>query len=119
MYLFYAVNLAPFLVIALALALGQLSRWSLRPAGDDAASDGPATATAAGAPASGAEVRPGTGGRLVAWLRMMWLTRTGAVLACVYTAVVVWNFLYFLPLYTALPLTTGEWESRMWLPSWR
>ena len=78
MYLFYAVNLAPFVVIALAIACCQLvrnsrvnnSRWPL-------------------------------------------------VIVIGYTALVVWNFLFFLPIYTAMPLSNAEFMARMWLPSWR
>ncbi|AEI10006.1 putative membrane protein [Corynebacterium resistens DSM 45100] len=78
MYLFYAVNLAPFLVIGLAIACCQLvhkarkenSRWPL-------------------------------------------------VLVVGYVAIVVWNFLFFLPIYTGMPLSNAEFNARMWLPSWR
>lgn len=78
MYLFYAVNLAPFLVIALALACCQLLH----------------TARAEN-------------------------KRWPVVLVVGYVAVVVWNFLFFLPLYTGMPMTNAEFAARMWLPSWR
>ena len=78
MYLFYAVNLAPFVVIALAIACCQLIRK--------------------------ARVEN---------------TRWPLVLVIGYVAVVVWNFLFFLPLYTGMPMSNAEFAARMWLPSWR
>lgn len=78
MYLFYAVNLAPFLVIALAIACCQLVRT--------------------------ARINSSR------WL---------LVLVVGYVAFVVWNFLFFLPIYTAMPMSNAEFMARMWLPSWR
>lgn len=80
MYLFYAVNLAPFLVIALALAVGHLS--TLR-------------------------------------VGHQWLGRNiGRILAVGYISFCVWNFLFFIPMYTGMSLTENQWLMRIWLPSW-
>ncbi|WP_370513529.1 dolichyl-phosphate-mannose--protein mannosyltransferase [Corynebacterium sp. 319] len=76
MYLFYATNLAPFVVMSLAMIMGQVwnsPRLSLR------------------------------------WRQ---------IIVIGYSTVVVWNFLFFLPIYAALPLSDLEYELRLWLPSW-
>jgi len=33
-------------------------------------------------------------------------------------AIVLVNFLYFLPIFLGLPITYNSWQDRMWLPSW-
>lgn len=91
MYLFYAVNLAPFLVIALALAMGQLSSWRLASPGEPAHQYSAVT---------------------------LWRRHTGRILAVAYVVFCVWNFLFFLPMYTGMPMTGAQWAFRMWLPSW-
>lgn len=95
MYLFYATNLAPFLIIGLALVLGQLAGWSI---------------------AGGHAVHRSPG--FVGTLRHLWLTHTGLLLGAAYLVLVVWMFLFFLPVYTGLPLTRQQWQWRMWLPGW-
>ncbi len=87
MYLFYALNLAPFLIIGLALICGRVLGWRMAPS---------------------SKHRP------VAWLQ----AHAGLVLVVAYLGFAVWNFLFFLPLYTAMPLSPAEWAARMWLPSW-
>ena len=42
----------------------------------------------------------------------------GVILVVGYVTFAVWNFLFFLPIYTAMPLSPMEWSIRMWLPSW-
>ena len=91
MYLFYAVNLSPFLIIALALALGQISTWQITQPGQVPSQY-----------------------KAVNW----WKNDTGRIVVVAYTAFCVWNFLFFLPMYTGMPLTALEWCSRIWLPSW-
>ena len=91
MYLFYAVNLAPFLLIALALAMGQLLHYRIDPPGTPMHKYGVVT---------------------------LWRRHTGAVLVVAYVMLVVWNFLFFLPMYTGMPMSTMDWISRIWLPSW-
>lgn len=46
--------------------------------------------------------------------RRMW----GAVAAGVLVLLIVWNFIYFWPLYTGTPIPMGEWRARMWLGTW-
>lgn len=92
MYLFYAVNLSPFLLIALALALGQISSWSLN-----------RTAPKTASPYA---------------LVNVWREHTGQILVVSYIVLCVWNFLFFLPMYTGMPMTNLDWASRVWLPSW-
>ena len=87
MYLFYALNLAPFLIIGLALICGRALGWRMVPSSKN---------------------------RPVAWLQ----AHAGLVLVVAYLGFAVWNFLFFLPLYTAMPLSPAEWAARMWLPSW-
>jgi dolichyl-phosphate-mannose-protein mannosyltransferase len=33
-------------------------------------------------------------------------------------AIVLVNFLYFLPIFLGIPITYNSWHDRMWLPSW-
>ncbi len=44
--------------------------------------------------------------------------RTATVLVVGYLTLVVWNFLFFLPMYTAMPLSDLEYQLRLWLPTW-
>ncbi|GAB2598369.1 phospholipid carrier-dependent glycosyltransferase [Streptomyces capparidis] len=46
--------------------------------------------------------------------RRMW----GAVAAGVLVLLIVWNFIYFHPLYTGTAIPMDEWRDRMWLDSW-
>lgn len=101
MYLFYATNLAPFLIIGLALVIGQVSSWAFTPSGS--ATD-----------PTGRNGRTGP----VAELKTLALTRTGMLVCVGYLVLVVWMFLFFLPIFTAMPLTDEEWRMRMWLPGW-
>ena len=38
--------------------------------------------------------------------------------AIIFTAIVLVNFFYFLPIFLGLPITYNSWADRMWLPSW-
>lgn len=91
MYLFYAVNLSPFLVIALALAMGQLMRWKVAKPDEAPHKYGAIT---------------------------MFRQHTGAVFVVAYTVLVVWNFLFFWPIYTGVEISESEWAARIWLRSW-
>ncbi|WP_411140044.1 dolichyl-phosphate-mannose--protein mannosyltransferase [Streptomyces sp. x-80] len=42
----------------------------------------------------------------------------GAVGAGVLVLLIVWNFIYFYPLYTGLPLPKSAWNNRMWFDTW-
>jgi dolichyl-phosphate-mannose-protein mannosyltransferase len=100
MYLFYATNLAPFLIIGIALVIGQVSRWSLRPDGG-----------------TGGTADTGTAGRSRP-VHTLLLTRTGMMISVLYLVLVVWMFLFFLPVFTGIPISQQEWGWRMWLPGW-
>ncbi|MFG2399417.1 dolichyl-phosphate-mannose--protein mannosyltransferase [Streptomyces lydicus] len=42
----------------------------------------------------------------------------GAVGAGVLVLLIVWNFIYFYPLYTGMPIPKSAWHHRMWFDSW-
>ncbi|MGW0120994.1 dolichyl-phosphate-mannose--protein mannosyltransferase [Streptomyces sp. NPDC003327] len=42
----------------------------------------------------------------------------GAVTAGVIVLLIVWNFIYFWPIYTATPIPIDQWRARMWLDTW-
>ncbi|MBO0852702.1 MAG: phospholipid carrier-dependent glycosyltransferase [Nocardia sp.] len=91
MYYFYAVPMAPFLVMGLALTLGDIL--------------GPS-----------ALVR-GPWGR---WHAAATERRSlGLLLVCLYIGLVIANFIWLWPILTALPITPGNWHDHLWLPSWR
>jgi dolichyl-phosphate-mannose--protein O-mannosyl transferase len=46
--------------------------------------------------------------------RRMW----GAVGASTLVLLIVWNFIYFFPLYTGRTIPTSSWRDRMWLSTW-
>lgn len=86
---FYSVVFVPYLCLAVAMTLGAL------------AGPGRATAAPAGLP------RPGPNRRLY-----------GLVGAGALTLLIVWNFLYFYPVYTAQTIPFLEWARRIWMGSW-
>ncbi|MFE4049110.1 dolichyl-phosphate-mannose--protein mannosyltransferase [Streptomyces sp. YIM B13518] len=42
----------------------------------------------------------------------------GATAAGVLTLLIVWNFIYFWPIYTGTPIPIEDWRARMWLDTW-
>jgi dolichyl-phosphate-mannose--protein O-mannosyl transferase len=42
----------------------------------------------------------------------------GATAAGVLTLLIVWNFIYFWPIYTGTPIPIDDWRARMWLDTW-
>ncbi|MFI1866557.1 dolichyl-phosphate-mannose--protein mannosyltransferase [Streptomyces jumonjinensis] len=42
----------------------------------------------------------------------------GAIGAGVLVLLIVWNFIYFYPLYTGTPIPVEDWRDRMWLDTW-
>ncbi|WP_418957507.1 dolichyl-phosphate-mannose--protein mannosyltransferase [Streptomyces tritici] len=42
----------------------------------------------------------------------------GAVGAGVLVLLIIWNFIYFWPLYTGSPIPMDDWRARMWLDTW-
>lgn len=91
MYYFYAVPMAPFLVMGIALVLGDIL--------------GPAPI-----------IRPIGGSRFLPTGERQQLN---LLLVCLYLGLVVANFIWLWPILTALPITTGSWHDHLWLPSWR
>lgn len=94
MYYFYAVVLAPFLVMAIALVLGDL----LGPA-QRAVPRGPVGVFV---PTVSSERRS-----------------LGLLIVCLYLGLVIANFIWLWPILTALPISPGAWQNHLWLPSWR
>ncbi|GGZ24376.1 phospholipid carrier-dependent glycosyltransferase [Streptomyces inusitatus] len=42
----------------------------------------------------------------------------GAIGSGVLVLLIIWNFIYFYPLYTGTPIPVEEWRDRMWLDTW-
>ncbi len=42
----------------------------------------------------------------------------GAVGAGVLVLLIIWNFIYFYPLYTGQPIPKSAWHNRMWFDTW-
>jgi dolichyl-phosphate-mannose--protein O-mannosyl transferase len=42
----------------------------------------------------------------------------GAVGAGVLVLLIVWNFIYFFPIYTGVTIPYPDWQARMWLDTW-
>ncbi|MFI6288490.1 dolichyl-phosphate-mannose--protein mannosyltransferase [Streptomyces sp. NPDC051018] len=42
----------------------------------------------------------------------------GAIGAGVLVLLIIWNFIYFHPIYTGTPIPVDEWRDRMWLDTW-
>ncbi|MEV0368246.1 phospholipid carrier-dependent glycosyltransferase [Streptomyces sp. NPDC050636] len=42
----------------------------------------------------------------------------GAVGAGVLVLLIIWNFIYFYPLYTGMPIPKSAWHNRMWFDTW-
>lgn len=80
MYFFYATAMAPFLVMGIALVLGEVL----------------------GRARAGHERRT-----------------TGLLVVCLYLGLVVANFVWLWPILTGAPITEAQWQSELWLPSWR
>jgi dolichyl-phosphate-mannose--protein O-mannosyl transferase len=92
MYFFYAVPLAPFLIMAIALILGDILYQPTRPEGR-----------------SGATREMDSSER-----------RTlGVLVVCFYLALAITNFAWMFPVLTGIPVSQSTWNMEMWLPSWR
>ena len=46
------------------------------------------------------------------------VVRNQRKIAIAFTAIVLVNFFYFLPIFLGIPITYNSWSDRMWLPSW-
>ncbi|MFJ3589762.1 MULTISPECIES: dolichyl-phosphate-mannose--protein mannosyltransferase [unclassified Streptomyces] len=93
-FLFYAVVFVPFLCLAVAMMIGAML--------------GPAAGT-------GAKHELGLTAGDPSGERRRTL---GAVAAGVLVLLIVWNFIYFWPLYTGTAIPEGSWRDRMWLDTW-
>lgn len=93
-FLFYAVVFVPFLCLAVTMMIGAML--------------GPAAGTGTGQELGLSSGDP-TGER----------RRTlGAIGAGVLVLLIIWNFIYFWPVYTGTPIPDGSWRERMWLDTW-
>ncbi|WP_067816570.1 dolichyl-phosphate-mannose--protein mannosyltransferase [Nocardia inohanensis] len=96
MYFFYAVPLAPFLVMGVALALGDILGHA-----------------------------PPSGRRLSGAQDLQQFTPPserqglGLLAVCIYLALVIANFIWLWPILTAMPITPASWHDHLWLPSWK
>ncbi|MEW1614690.1 MULTISPECIES: phospholipid carrier-dependent glycosyltransferase [unclassified Streptomyces] len=93
-FLFYAVVFVPFLCLAVTMLLGAIV--------------GPASGRGTRAELGLTSSDP-TGERR----RTM-----GAIAAGVLVLLIIWNFIYFWPLYTGTSLPEDLWRDRMWLDTW-
>ncbi|WP_299540448.1 dolichyl-phosphate-mannose--protein mannosyltransferase [uncultured Streptomyces sp.] len=94
-FLFYAVVFVPFLCLAVTMMLGAML--------------GPAPGTGPKADTGLLPSADPTGER----------RRTvGVVAVGVIVLLIVWNFIYFWPLYTGTSIPEGSWRDRMWLDTW-
>ncbi|MFI1932509.1 dolichyl-phosphate-mannose--protein mannosyltransferase [Streptomyces sp. NPDC020330] len=93
-FLFYAVVFVPFLCLAVTMMLGAIV--------------GPAAGTGTRAELGLAAQDPGGERR-----------RTlGAIAVGVLVLLIVWNFIYFHPLFTGASIPEDLWRDRMWLDTW-
>lgn len=93
-FLFYAVVFVPFLCLAVTMLLGAIV--------------GPAAGTGARADL-GLTSKDPTGER----------RRTlGTIAAGVLVLLIIWNFIYFYPLFTGASIPEDLWRDRMWLDTW-
>ncbi|MCX5140820.1 MULTISPECIES: dolichyl-phosphate-mannose--protein mannosyltransferase [unclassified Streptomyces] len=93
-FLFYAVVFVPFLCLAVSMMIGAML--------------GPAAGTGTKHELGLAKGDPSGERR-----------RTlGAVAAGVLVLLIVWNFIYFWPLYTGTAIPEDSWRDRMWLDTW-
>lgn len=93
-FLFYAVVFVPFLCLAVAMMIGAML--------------GPAAGTGEKHELGLAKSDPSGERRRT----------VGAVAAGVLVLLIVWNFIYFWPLYTGTPIPEDSWRDRMWLDTW-
>ncbi|MFI5499399.1 dolichyl-phosphate-mannose--protein mannosyltransferase [Nocardia asteroides] len=95
MYFFYAVVLAPFLAMGVALILGDI----------------------VGSSRSSGVRRGPTGTYLPAPINERYAL--GLLIASIYLALVIANFVWLWPILTGMPISNSSWQDHLWLPSWR
>jgi hypothetical protein len=112
MFLFYMAPLVPFLIIGLTLALGAMIGPGIGPAPirDPVDEDAdPELLDAAEEAADRAAERHERSLKRRYW---------GLAGVSVYLGLVIVDFAWMWPLFTAGLLTTDQWDAHMWLPSW-
>lgn len=117
MYFFYAVPLAPFLVLGITMVLGEI----LGTRRDAAGAEG-AVAERAGPEGAGEdETRPGgaTPGARHAKPARIERRTLGLIIVCGYVALVIVNFIWLWPILTGGIISDARWQMELWLPSWR
>ncbi|WP_182346153.1 dolichyl-phosphate-mannose--protein mannosyltransferase [Tomitella gaofuii] len=102
MYFFYSVGLAPFLILAITLVLGEI--LGTRRPHPPPHPTGPAPAPPAPDPRA---YRPGERRRL------------GLAIVCGYVALVIANYVWLWPILTGGTISEAHWQMELWLPSWR
>ncbi|WP_149179132.1 phospholipid carrier-dependent glycosyltransferase [Streptomyces sp. TRM49041] len=91
-FLFYAVVFVPFLCLAVAMMIGAMLGPAAGPPDEDGLVD----------PDGAVERR----------------RAIGAIGAGVLVLLIIWNFIYFWPLYTGETIPMEDWRARMWLDTW-
>ncbi|MFF3730285.1 dolichyl-phosphate-mannose--protein mannosyltransferase [Streptomyces sp. NPDC002476] len=123
-FLFYAVVFVPFLCLAVAMMIGAMLGPGTSAVATGTGTTGTGTGkgqrTGAGRE-TGADAGPGPtwetgppGGDVSSDRRRM----AGAVAAGVLVLLIIWNFIYFWPIYTGTPIPDDAWRERMWLDTW-
>ncbi|MDN5759028.1 MAG: phospholipid carrier-dependent glycosyltransferase, partial [Tomitella sp.] len=112
MYFFYAVPMAPFLILGLALVLGEILGPS-RPHAPPPENSPPAQYTA-----WQGQTRASASPRRFRYLPTE-RRSLGLFLVCIYVALVVANYVWLWPILTGGVITEAHWQMELWLPSWR
>jgi dolichyl-phosphate-mannose--protein O-mannosyl transferase len=102
MYYFYAVALAPFLVMGAALVLG------------DIIGRAPAWRHAENTAAQRHLLPPPH--RML--IPVSERHGTGLLIACLYVGLVIANFIWIWPIITGMPISVQTWNDQHWIPSW-
>ncbi len=117
MYFFYMTPLAPFLVIGITLALGDiLGRAASAPA--RAPNDGPVTAThppSRTAPRPHRTLLPRHGQGLAVGIERRY---TSIAVVALYVGIVAANFIWLWPILMGDPITPARLVAETWIPSW-
>ncbi|MFF9650450.1 dolichyl-phosphate-mannose--protein mannosyltransferase [Streptomyces sp. NPDC014622] len=123
-FLFYAVVFVPFLCLAVAMMIGAMLGPGTSALATDTGATGTGTGTGQGTGA-GRETAAGAGlgptwetGPPSGDVSSDWRRTLGAVAAGVLVLLIIWNFIYFWPIYTGTPIPDDSWRARMWLDTW-
>ncbi|MEC4015226.1 phospholipid carrier-dependent glycosyltransferase [Streptomyces sp. H27-D2] len=97
-FVFYAVVFVPFLCLALAMMIGALIGPPLPPPDQ--------------------RTPPPLGGAGPGFGRAERRRMIGVITAGVLVLLIIWNFIYFFPIYTGQMIPKDAWQNRMWLDTW-